>query len=158
MRQKRRTFGSGNVVGPAPSSLAARTTTPDASDPWLALTTVDGRSLGVRAIEPSDAANLMETYQHLSLSSRRQRFLSAISEYTAGRLDALMDDERRCALVATFVGDPDHRIIATAQFVRARHNPTFAEPALTVVDDYQGRGVGRFLWDALMEVARQQRV
>jgi acetyltransferase len=68
------------------------------------------------------------------------------------------NDENRYVLVAAFIDEPDGRIIATAQFVPSRHDQTVAEPAIAVTDEYQGLGLGRLLWDALIEAARQRGV
>jgi RimJ/RimL family protein N-acetyltransferase len=45
-------------------------------------------------------------------------------------------------------------VVADARFVRDVADPTTAEVAFIVGDDYQGRGVGTFLMDALAVAAR----
>ena len=45
-------------------------------------------------------------------------------------------------------------VVADARFVRDETDPTFAEVAFIVGDDYQGRGVGSFLMAALAVAAR----
>lgn len=45
-----------------------------------------------------------------------------------------------------------------ARFVRSPDRPDTAEAAVTVVDDWQGRGVGTALLDALAERARAEGV
>ncbi len=45
-------------------------------------------------------------------------------------------------------------VVADARFVRDETDPTLAEVAFIVGDDYQGRGVGSFLMDALAVAAR----
>src|SRR5258708_5972097 len=49
------------------------------------------------------------------------------------------------------VGGP---VVADARFVRDETDPTVAEVAFIVGDDYQGRGIGTFLLDALAVAAR----
>ena len=48
----------------------------------------------------------------------------------------------------------DGPVVADARFVRDETDPTVAEVAFIVGDDYQGRGVGSFLMAALAVVAR----
>jgi CRP-like cAMP-binding protein len=48
----------------------------------------------------------------------------------------------------------DGPVVADARFVRDVADPTAAEVAFIVGDDYQGRGVGTFLMDALAVAAR----
>ncbi len=43
---------------------------------------------------------------------------------------------------------PMERPVATARYVRLDDTPTIAELAVTVVDEFQGRGVGSFLVSA----------
>jgi GNAT superfamily N-acetyltransferase len=156
MRGNRVRSGSGNTVG-SPRPLTDTATRSNERDPCQAVLLADGRTVAIRAMTPSDVPKLFEAYRRLSEASRRQRFLSTISEYTAGRLDA-GNDENRYVLVAAFIDEPDGRIIATAQFVPSRHDQTVAEPAIAVTDEYQGLGLGRLLWDALIEAARQRGV
>lgn len=48
----------------------------------------------------------------------------------------------------------DGPVVADARFVRDSHDPAAAEIAFIVADDYQGRGIGSFLMDALTVAAR----
>jgi RimJ/RimL family protein N-acetyltransferase len=59
------------------------------------------------------------------------------------------------ALVAEYPGDPARRLIAVARFVRLADDPTAAEVAIVVADDWQRRGVGTQLTELLAERARQ---
>ena len=52
------------------------------------------------------------------------------------------------------VDGPDGPVVADVRFVRDVENPAVAEIAFIVADDYQGRGVGSFLMDALIVAAR----
>jgi GNAT superfamily N-acetyltransferase len=49
-------------------------------------------------------------------------------------------------------------LVGVARFVRLESDPTSAEVAVTVVDDWQGQGLGTALLDALAERAREEGV
>jgi GNAT superfamily N-acetyltransferase len=48
--------------------------------------------------------------------------------------------------------------VAIARFVRSRDFPDVAEPAITIIDDYQGKGLGRKLLRRLITAARERGV
>jgi GNAT superfamily N-acetyltransferase len=58
------------------------------------------------------------------------------------------------ALVAEYPGDAVRRLIAVARFVRLAEDPSAAEVAIVVADDWQRRGVGSLLSEDLAEEAR----
>ena len=49
---------------------------------------------------------------------------------------------------------PTHPGIAVARYVRLAEDPTIAEPAVTVLDEYQGKGIGTILLVVLARSAR----
>lgn len=48
----------------------------------------------------------------------------------------------------------DGPVVADARFVRDENDPSVADVAFTVGDEYQGRGIGNVLMDALIVAAR----
>lgn len=107
--------------------------------PWHILFRVAGHPVGVRLLEPTDGPNVTDVFRHLSPASRRRRFLSTNCEYPPDLVDALGSTSRpgRYALVAALLDRPRRPIIAIAEFVR-NAEPWVAEPAITVLDAYQG--------------------
>ena len=79
------------------------------------------------------------------LSERELRYLTEV------------DQKRHFAMGAVRV-DADGREegVAVARFVTLEDDPTVAEPAIAVIDDMHGRGLGRMLFLRLMAAARER--
>src|SRR3954447_644963 len=113
----------------------------------------DGSPVLIRPIEPRDRSLLVDGLARLSTRSRRQRFLAQRDAFTSRELDYLVDVDHHDheALVALDVATGD--LIGVARYVRLERRR--AELALTVVDAWQGRGVGAALLDRLALHARR---
>jgi RimJ/RimL family protein N-acetyltransferase len=115
----------------------------------------DGSEVDIRPIEPSDDAELVEAFEGLSDESRYERFLAPTRHLSPAMVRYLtaVDHHDHEALVAV---DPETgHAIGVARFVRLK-DPHVAEAAVTVVDDWQGRGLGTTLLHCLAERARQE--
>lgn len=125
------------------------------------LSLADGTWAELRMVRPEDAALLREGFERLSPRSRFQRFLSAKPRLSAEELNYLtnVDGERHVAIGAvTWSPGGKERGLGVARFFRLAHAPEVAEVAITVVDDAQGKGLGRILMDKLVEAARERGV
>ena len=110
----------------------------------------------VRPVEPDDKERIRTGFDRLERESRYRRFLSVIPELSDSALHYLteVDHHDHEALVAL---DPDSgHGVAIARFVRTR--PGVAEVAVTVADDWQGRGLGTKLLELLAARARTEGV
>jgi nucleotide-binding universal stress UspA family protein len=119
-----------------------------------ALTLRDGSRIVIRPIEPDDRDDLREGFERLSPESRYRRFFSPVPRLSERHLDYLtqVDHHDHEALVAV---EADGGIgIGVARYVRTA--PDEAEPAMAVADDWQGRGIGGRLLEALAERAREE--
>lgn len=134
---------------PTPSTV--RAAAPEPSIHRLA----DGTRVLVRPLVPADRAELVARYGELSSRSRRLRFVSAPAHLSERLLDHLFDVDYvdRHALVATLVDEPGAPSVGVARYLRSATDPKMADAAVTVVDAYQGRGVGTLLLTSLTEVA-----
>ena len=117
----------------------------------------DGSSVRLRLLRPDDREKLVRGLEHLSPESRYRRFLAATTTLNDAALRYLTetDNQNHLALVAgTDVDDPAKQEgLGLARFVRVAGSPTVAEPAVTVVDAMQGKGLGRILLAGLTVAA-----
>ena len=131
---------------------------PLASDQRDAVRLRDGAEVDIARLTPADAPMLADAFAQLSEESRRLRFLGPKPTLSPSELRYLteVDGHRHEALSAI---DPrTGRGIGIARFVRDPENPHRAEVAITVADDWQGRGLGRLLLERLADRARDEGV
>lgn len=114
----------------------------------------DGSAVLVREVRPSDAALLADGFARLSEQSRRFRFLTAKRELTPRDLRYLTDVDHVDHDAIGAVSEADGRGVGVARYVRARCDHRSAEVAVTVIDDWQHRGLGTHLLARLTARAR----
>ncbi len=116
----------------------------------------DGRRLAVRPITPASKPLIVAAMTRLSPESIRRRFFGPrreLSDLELHRLTAL-DGWNQYGLGACApASDGTLEGVAVARFVRTPEAPATAELAITVVDAYQGRGIGRALVSRLADAA-----
>jgi GNAT superfamily N-acetyltransferase len=122
----------------------------------------DGSRITLRCIRPEDAGELRRAFGKLSPRSRYQRFFALVPSLTDDMIRYLtqVDGDHHVAIVATC---DSHDLktevgLGVARYVRLPDQPDVAEAAVTVVDDAQGRGIGRLLVRALARIARDHGV
>ena len=118
----------------------------------------DGTTILVRPMRADDAERLEAAFGRLSADSRRRRFLSPKGRLSVTELRYLteVDHHRHEALVA--VTPDDAELVGVARFIKLEDEPEAAEAAITVVDDWQRRGVATELLSALRARARAEGV
>jgi GNAT superfamily N-acetyltransferase len=116
----------------------------------------NGVRVRVRPIRPEDKPRLLDAFERLGTGSRYRRFLGHKKELTVDELASLTEvdhhDHEAIAALDPESGDG----IGVARYVRLPDRPHVAEAAVTVVDDWQGRGVGGLLLRLLAERAREE--
>jgi GNAT superfamily N-acetyltransferase len=139
--------------------LTARHRRPEAiaeTVPHERLQLFDGSSVIVRPIRPADAPLLSDAFGRLSVASRHSRFLGSKGTLSPAELRRLtvVDHREHEALIA--ISTADHRAVGVARYVRSRESLHLAELAVTVIDEWHRRGLGRALVDRLAERARTE--
>ena len=109
----------------------------------------DGTAVTLRLMQPGDRDEIARQFARMSPDSRYRRFFSGIQELSPEMLEYLtvVDGVNHFAVVAVMDSlDLKREVgLGVGRFVRLRDEPDVAEAAVTVVHDYQGRGVGRLL-------------
>jgi GNAT superfamily N-acetyltransferase len=116
----------------------------------------DGRKVWLRLIRPTDRELLEAAFERLSAESRYARFMAPKARLTDSELKYLtecdgVDHFAIGAIRRHLVSIPEG--VGSARFVRLVERPDTAEPAVTVADDYQGKGLGSILLQRLVEAA-----
>jgi GNAT superfamily N-acetyltransferase len=116
----------------------------------------DGSSVRIRPIRPEDKAQLVQAFDRLGDGSRYRRFLGYKKQLSVAELVALTEvdhhDHEALGALDPRTGDG----VGVARYVRLAERPETAEAAVTVVDDWQRRGVGGALLTRLAARAREE--
>ena len=104
----------------------------------------DGSRALIRPIRPEDKWRLQEGLAQLSPHSRFLRFHAPVERLTAAQLRYLteLDGRNHVAWVALLPDAPEEPGMGVARYARLADEPDVAEAAITVLDRYQGRGLG----------------
>jgi RimJ/RimL family protein N-acetyltransferase len=118
----------------------------------------DGTPVLVRMVEPEDKDAFADSMARLSPRSRYLRFHSGIETLSDAQLRYLteVDQEGHVAWVAITTENDAEVGIGVARFVRLEDEPHVAEAAITVLDEYQGRGLGTLLLGVLAAAATRR--
>lgn len=116
----------------------------------------DGTRVLLRPITPDDRERLAVGLQRLSPRSRYLRFHTAVDALSDAQLTYLteVDGHDHVAWIAVDEDHPEVPGVGVARYVRLAGEPTIAEAAVTVADEYQGRGGGTLLLGILAGEAR----
>lgn len=123
----------------------------DASLPTIEVKLRDGTIARIRPIQPIDKPLLAEGLSHMSLASRFARFGFGIDHLSEAELEYLteLDLVNHVAWGATVNDEP----VASARYIK-HPDDECAEFAVAVIDQFQRRGLGRILFEAIVASAR----
>jgi GNAT superfamily N-acetyltransferase len=115
----------------------------------------DGTPAMIWPLLPTDAEMLREGFRRLSPDSRQRRFLATLSELDDPMIRLLVDSvdgiHHIALLLIVLPPEGEEGPTGVAHLVQDPADPASADIAVTVIDDWQGRGVGTALVSALMQ-------
>ncbi|MGA7071756.1 N-acetyltransferase family protein [Bradyrhizobium sp.] len=106
----------------------------------------DGRTLTVRLVAPDDGEALQRYFRKLSMVSRHNRFLGAMSELPARELDRFVHagENDRFSVIAVMMIEGHEIIVGEARYGFEAANASF-EFGISIDDRWQGQGIGTAL-------------
>jgi RimJ/RimL family protein N-acetyltransferase len=114
----------------------------------------------LRLAQAEDRHGIIEAFDGLSTETRVQRWFYPKMRLTEEEIEALVSpiDDDHGAIVAIELGpDGSEKTgIGMARFVRSTGSPDAAEIAITLVDDWQGLGIGRILLHRLLAMVSER--
>jgi GNAT superfamily N-acetyltransferase len=110
----------------------------------------NGKFVTVRFVEPGDSDALQGYFRSLSVRSRYNRFLGAMSELSQTELDHFTHVEAdRFSMIATMTIDGFESIVGEARYAFDADTGSF-EFGLSIDDRWQGQGIGSALLGNLL--------
>jgi len=113
----------------------------------------DGTELMLRPVLPGDSERSNHPSVEFSSETLYRRFMSTRAP-SAALMDYLFQVDYVDHFVWVLTDGADGPVVADVRFVRDVNDASVAEIAFIVADDYQGRGIGSFLMDALVVAAQ----
>jgi GNAT superfamily N-acetyltransferase len=127
-------------------------------------TTHSGEKITIRHLQENDTQLLVDMFQRLSPESTRLRFHLYTTRIPEQRVwqeakGLTRCDECKMAIVATVrAEDGQEHAVGVAHYARKSVHDKEAEVAIVVRDDYQRKGLGKYLLKILAKQARQEGV
>lgn len=116
----------------------------------------DGSMVLIRPVGADDGDLLAEGFKRLSDRSRRLRFLSGKSRLSRADLAYFTQLDHHDHEAVGALDPEDGRGLGVARYIRSSRDPDCAEVAVTVVDEWQHRGLGSELLTRVTRRAREE--
>jgi GNAT superfamily N-acetyltransferase len=114
----------------------------------------DGLEVLLRLVRPEDKPLLRDGFARLSPESRYARFLSPKTSLSDDELRYLCEVDQQTHFALGAVREEDQRGLGIARFIVIEDG--VAEAAITVADEFQGRGLGKLLLLRLCAAATER--
>lgn len=120
----------------------------------MPLTLEDGTLVQLRPIHKDDGAKYEDIVKYISEKSMYNRFLGAvkISDKLIEKFTQL-DYAKEMAIIAELIEGKEKRIIGVARF--AAYQQQSAEIAITIIDQWQGNGLGKLMTNYILKIAKE---
>jgi GNAT superfamily N-acetyltransferase len=114
-----------------------------------------GQRVEIRALRPEDRDDFVAAVTRLGTQSLYRRFFAVRRHFTEDETSFYLnvDFRNHVALVAIAEENTSAKIVAGGRYIVVE--PGQAEVAFTVLDEYQGRGIGTVLLRHLVAIARE---
>jgi GNAT superfamily N-acetyltransferase len=131
------------------------------------VTLPDGARIEIRPVRPDDKEAIADGFDRLSTRSRYRRFFAPLERLTPADLRYLTEVDHHAHEALIAYDKETGQSLGVARFVinagetasaGVDEKPVFAELAVTVVDDWQQRGVATALLERLLARAREEGV
>ena len=116
----------------------------------------DGSRVRIRQGHRSDRELLLRGFERLSPESRYRRFLVPVAELSDEMVRYLTEIDHHDHEAMIAIDEETGEGIGVARYVRNQDRPEVAELAVTVIDDWQAKGLGTLLVEVLSGRAREE--
>jgi GNAT superfamily N-acetyltransferase len=116
----------------------------------------DGSHVRLRQGHSSDKELLLRGFERLSPESRYRRFLAPMPELTEEMMRYLTEVDHHDHEAIIALDEETGEGLGVARYVRSTERADTAEVAVTVIDDWHGRGLGTLLLEVLSARAREE--
>jgi RimJ/RimL family protein N-acetyltransferase len=114
----------------------------------------DGGRVTIRSLQPEDRAAFMAAVAQTGSQSIHRRFFTPRRNFSESETSYFVDVDfvKHVALIAVVEADGGDRIVGGGRYIVGQ--PGEAELAFMVVDQYQGKGIGKALLRHLIAIGR----
>jgi len=116
----------------------------------------DGSRVQLRPVRPEDRTLISDAFDRMSAESRYRRFFHQMGRLPPSLLDYLTDIDHVDHEAIIGIEPRTGEALGVSRYVRSQEDPEVGEVAFAVVDDWQGRGLGRVLVTKLTQRARAE--